>query len=396
MNKMSVNWCLNQILAIGLAVLVAGCGGCELASDTGVVPAITVATSRNFVLYGLESAADGLITRDTTTGLEWLSLGATKNRSYSEVANGFGSFTTVHGFRVATRSEVQRLFQNAGLLDQYADSAGNVRGATDVLLFFGTLATVPGSGNTMQYQSHGMSQPDQPCCPGSPAVSTVSLTFDQQTPLSGRGYVDNGYSNDVSTLGYRGVFLVRNAASPFPPAAIQPTTLMPPLTLPPEPPSGSGGAGQTELLTSTSYAKGAGSGAGPIDLLQIQFFANVEVIVPGPMIFSIDLPNEGSPIAGAVSLRAVDGERFQTIVSLLTNSMGQYVRIGLGTRQTGVGSSMAFPGQDILGNLVLDPDQIDEIRVSYSFQPWPEGGLPGALIGSIDISVYGRANAALP
>jgi hypothetical protein len=60
----------------------------------------------------LRSAGDCLLTQDKKTGLEWLDLNATVNRSYDEVAAGFGGYTT-SGFRFASRSEVDQLFSNA-------------------------------------------------------------------------------------------------------------------------------------------------------------------------------------------------------------------------------------------------------------------------------------------
>jgi hypothetical protein len=59
------------------------------------------------------SAGDCLLTQDTQTGLEWLDLNATVNRSYDDVAAGFGGYTTTAGFRFASRSEVDQLFSNA-------------------------------------------------------------------------------------------------------------------------------------------------------------------------------------------------------------------------------------------------------------------------------------------
>jgi hypothetical protein len=59
------------------------------------------------------STGDCLLTQDTQTGLEWLDLNATVNRSYDDVAAGFGGYTTTAGFRFASRSEVDQLFSNA-------------------------------------------------------------------------------------------------------------------------------------------------------------------------------------------------------------------------------------------------------------------------------------------
>jgi hypothetical protein len=58
----------------------------------------------------LNAIGDGLLTRDTITGLDWLDVTQTKGRSFDEVLAGFGNYTTQQGFRFATASEVSSLF----------------------------------------------------------------------------------------------------------------------------------------------------------------------------------------------------------------------------------------------------------------------------------------------
>ena len=58
---------------------------------------------------------DHLITLDTETNLEWLSLNATANLSYLEVLGGAGGYTTTYGFRYATGEEIGQLQQHAGI-----------------------------------------------------------------------------------------------------------------------------------------------------------------------------------------------------------------------------------------------------------------------------------------
>ncbi|MBV6469122.1 MAG: hypothetical protein NBKEAIPA_01007 [Nitrospirae bacterium] len=58
---------------------------------------------------------DHLITLDTETNLEWLSLDATLNLSYLEVLSGAGGYTTTYGFRYATGAEIALLLQHAGI-----------------------------------------------------------------------------------------------------------------------------------------------------------------------------------------------------------------------------------------------------------------------------------------
>ncbi|MBS0179977.1 MAG: hypothetical protein JSR20_14570 [Nitrospira sp.] len=58
---------------------------------------------------------DHLITLDTDTNLEWLSLNATANLSYLDVLGGAGGYTTSYGFRYATGQEISLLHQHAGI-----------------------------------------------------------------------------------------------------------------------------------------------------------------------------------------------------------------------------------------------------------------------------------------
>jgi hypothetical protein len=66
----------------------------------------------------LATSGDGLITKDSRTGLEWLDLTATRGVSYDAVAAGFGGYTT-QGFRFASAAEVNGL--RASALEGKAD-----------------------------------------------------------------------------------------------------------------------------------------------------------------------------------------------------------------------------------------------------------------------------------
>jgi len=56
----------------------------------------------------------GYITRDTSTGLDWLDLTQTTNRSYDDVSGAFGSGEEFDGYRYASPSEVATLWGNLG------------------------------------------------------------------------------------------------------------------------------------------------------------------------------------------------------------------------------------------------------------------------------------------
>jgi hypothetical protein len=81
----------------------------------GLIIAAIAPQSAQATLLGrdLNAIGDGLLTRDTVTGLDWLDVTQTKGRSFDEVLAGFGNYTTQQGFRFATTSEVSSLFSSA-------------------------------------------------------------------------------------------------------------------------------------------------------------------------------------------------------------------------------------------------------------------------------------------
>ena len=61
------------------------------------------------------ASGDSLITLDTDTNLEWLSLKKTANLSISDLRNGAGGYTTTYGFRYANGTELQAFWNHAGI-----------------------------------------------------------------------------------------------------------------------------------------------------------------------------------------------------------------------------------------------------------------------------------------
>ncbi len=58
---------------------------------------------------------DRLLTFDTDTNLQWLNLSRTAGRSYQEIMDGFGEFTTTHGFQYADGHQISELCGHAGI-----------------------------------------------------------------------------------------------------------------------------------------------------------------------------------------------------------------------------------------------------------------------------------------
>jgi hypothetical protein len=72
-------------------------------------------TEAQLISADWKSPSDALITRDTSTGLDWLDLTVTINRSRDSVLSGFDNGGDLEGFRYATTDEVVSLWLNFGI-----------------------------------------------------------------------------------------------------------------------------------------------------------------------------------------------------------------------------------------------------------------------------------------
>jgi hypothetical protein len=98
----------------------------------------------------------GALTRDTTSGLDWLDLTFSASRSYSEVVRALAN-REYGGFRYATEAEVRQLWATAGI--QLGDTPANVGPFNDFtsLLAGGYLAAdLPGSGGSLFSSMFGL------------------------------------------------------------------------------------------------------------------------------------------------------------------------------------------------------------------------------------------------
>lgn len=197
--------------------------------------ALTAPSYAEFISYGLATQDDGLLTLDSKTGLEWLDLTSTGNRSFASVIEGYGGFTTTYGLRVASRLEVSTLIADAGGVNGFGSPA-SIDAASKLLLYFGVLQQFS-VGSVTQYFSHGMFTPDQPGI-DSPGVAVINLIFELQRPVQGQtDSINQGFTCPTCITPYIGTFLVREAASPFPPDSVQPPNVFPPPVGVTEPPS---------------------------------------------------------------------------------------------------------------------------------------------------------------
>lgn len=75
---------------------------------------LTLSLSSNAAIIDL-----GSITRDTSTGLDWLDLSETLNLSYDDVVAEMANGGNYEGWRYATKEEVMLLWENFGVQSDY-------------------------------------------------------------------------------------------------------------------------------------------------------------------------------------------------------------------------------------------------------------------------------------
>jgi hypothetical protein len=97
---------LTTVLGLAFSVSLAqfGYASFTFVNDSTITSAISSHSKAAFS----QVSADGFnLTRDHSTGLEWLDVSMTRNFSISEALELLGT-TTIHGFRLATNAEVSR------------------------------------------------------------------------------------------------------------------------------------------------------------------------------------------------------------------------------------------------------------------------------------------------
>lgn len=91
-------------------------------ATVAVALALTSTTSHAALLsVDYLTNGDGLLTRDTATGLEWLEITLTYNRNYLDIQSLTDSGGAYDGFRRASEAEYSMLLANAGLPTAFDD-----------------------------------------------------------------------------------------------------------------------------------------------------------------------------------------------------------------------------------------------------------------------------------
>ena len=97
-----------------------------------------------------QSAGDGLITYDESTGLEWLDITATQNRSYNDISSKLGVGLEFAGWQYATGNQYHTLWADTAYnttnlnLQWYATSNYTPQEKSDLLLRAATILELTG------------------------------------------------------------------------------------------------------------------------------------------------------------------------------------------------------------------------------------------------------------
>lgn len=189
----------------------------------GLAGALSTGVQAGVVSVDWRFAGDGLISRDTNTGLEWLDLSVTDRVSFNAVSTRLS--TDLAGWRVASADEAEQLFLNLGLPveDSFgANPAAALAIQRTVQLFGDTLADFfnsPADGHvTGFYGFVSMSlQPGFHVTKG--AFVDTNGVFSSPAHDGDPGDVllstanRDGMANDAIAFRHIGTFLVRDAAT---------------------------------------------------------------------------------------------------------------------------------------------------------------------------------------
>ena len=170
-----------------------------------------------FVGRDLHAIGDGLLTFDSATNLEWLDVTASLQRNYSDVHAQLGAGGNFSGFRYATLSEMESLFQNAGITpgDGAFVDVGQVAQVEQFVAFFGRTWFAedgfPGPGVRGIY---GQADGDEAHFMADAGINTSNNTT--ASFIGGQCVFECASFPDARTNPAIGSFLVREAASVVP------------------------------------------------------------------------------------------------------------------------------------------------------------------------------------
>jgi hypothetical protein len=171
---------------------------------------LALPAAAQLVTVDLFSAGDGLITRDTDSGLDWLDVPLTTSLSYDQIQAGAGNWIPT-GWRYATEAEVCHLWVTHGSAPSCNSNTPGIPlpAATIALMTqLGTTESIIGGGTSTQRVNGVYDDATAPATSvGFARIETSSLIssgiFSRVTSTAADGVASN------SALATRGSFLVR-------------------------------------------------------------------------------------------------------------------------------------------------------------------------------------------
>ena len=107
---------------------------------------VFVSADAALVSVDWQTSGDNLITRDTTSGLEWLDLTVTAGMSYDSIVAQMGSGGTYEGWAYTTEAQVATFFDNAGGSGVYTGPSTDHQAVFDSGLLSAWSTTDAGTG----------------------------------------------------------------------------------------------------------------------------------------------------------------------------------------------------------------------------------------------------------
>lgn len=173
----------------------------------------------DLLVMDLNTGGDGLITRDTVSGLDWLDVTATQDQSFAAVRDGFGGFIPDMGFRFAFTDEVATLFTNAGAAVNEFNS-GNYLPALEII---NKLGCTSGACDGVSGNQDGWSATANPSAVNTPSVIASSSGSTQNGGVfAGIGVTCDPLAGQCRIINFSGwgSYLVRDGVFVPPPVDI--------------------------------------------------------------------------------------------------------------------------------------------------------------------------------
>ncbi|RYE55939.1 MAG: hypothetical protein EOP48_09110 [Sphingobacteriales bacterium] len=192
---------------------------------------LSLSAQAAFVSLDWKAGSDGLVTLDTTTGLEWLDITEARDLSFDQVSGQLGDGGQYSGFRYASGAEVMQLLKNFGFeifdgnyrTENYAAATdlfnfvGSVYFSGDSDVLVGRVGDIGEPGYNLSFSIASCHTNSFYSCPvdinyEAPTIEQSSLVWLEYIPFDSTGYV---YSS----------WLVKDASVSLPEPGVIPLTI---------------------------------------------------------------------------------------------------------------------------------------------------------------------------